>query len=1211
MIGITKEAVADGASSVVLVSPMVKSFVPETTIALPDLQDDCCQSVGREEPTTETHTQWRSKIRTVLMANRPATGPVRRRTRRTRTRRTGNEPGSSVVGRTIAFRLGTVTAMQRVLLVLLASTAATIITTTTTTRRMVMVLPCCAFPLATPGTRRTQRHADADADARWTTILNVAVGPSVPARHQQGRPKRTAAAVQKSYVGNQRRIRGGSSDAGTNNSIVDDGTNDINNIDSGSRSRRRQNHRPSVVSPRPPVGPTDEGMSSPQPPGASSRLQRAVQAEGRLQLALEELLLHEQHQQEQRQQQQRGPDHPHERQAHGPDHGPAVPGDDAGGGSRSASSPPDGRRQRALISFPDIRECNAALATFGDQGDLLRALRLYFKMRKAGAVYDRLVVAASASSVSATSRKPQEQPSSSLPVPLGSFPAVPSAIVPVPTMATYSTLMSRAISLGKPSVAVRVWRILRQEPAFFTATTAAAPAAGRGPTTPLSSSSASAAASTRRLVPDIKAANILMNAYAKMGDLPAAEDLMEQLGTPPTTEGNVDGGGPDLPYLRPNLVTYNTLLDACRRTGELDRALRYKEQMLTPTTRQTTTTISGRRRLVGPAVHPIRPDARTFTTLIATVARSKGQTRGGENDPTLAFDLLQEMKDVYGVAPNGMTYSALIDACGRCRRSDLALQGLRWMLQDDGVAVRNGDATVGAWTAAINACGKAGRIETAAKLFFESMPRFGVRPNTVTCGCLTDCLLRYGGDPARAAEYTVQVLRYMKQNDVHPSEVMYTSLMTYATRLAHHEAQQQVQQQPQQQPQQQVQRRGDSTWMSNEERLSSYAGYSSSSGGSKKKKNKEKDTGVDDTKAVNIYSELMATLIGRKKTTTSTANEHGRGGGHARSPTEPASPTISQIHDDELFQVSLVFQEMKASGVVPDLACYNALLRSCANVGNVNKAQQVLNEILEHHRHGHGGVSMEPNNRTWREMLRVAGQAKRTDILLQTWKMATSTGDLGQAKDGVVKEETDGRVDENGVVPLAENKGFPGGQRARLSAETFRALLTGLLKGAWEVRESDRHTSIQLYRLMIKCYKALVSGSAYMGMDNVDPAASEHPQVIASLVQAVVTLEELLSPISPPAEALHGDDADATSLQTEDDIDSDQKQQPDPVQLERQKLRRLAASMAMSDCLYEGPSSGKARNYSPSVGSNRHFVRALQTAKRWTNVPHGDAVARP
>lgn len=39
-----------------------------------------------------------------------------------------------------------------------------------------------------------------------------------------------------------------------------------------------------------------------------------------------------------------------------------------------------------VLLFPTIRECNTALATFGDEGDLLRALRLFGKMRKAAAL---------------------------------------------------------------------------------------------------------------------------------------------------------------------------------------------------------------------------------------------------------------------------------------------------------------------------------------------------------------------------------------------------------------------------------------------------------------------------------------------------------------------------------------------------------------------------------------------------------------------------------------------------------------------------------------------------------------------------------------------------------------------------------------------------------------------------------------------------------
>ena len=90
---------------------------------------------------------------------------------------------------------------------------------------------------------------------------------------------------------------------------------------------------------------------------------------------------------------------------------------------------------------------------------------------------------------------------------------------------------------------------------------------------------------------------------------------------------------------------------------------------------------------------------------------------------------------------------------------------------------------VGAWTSAIHACGKAGRIDTAMRLF-RTMQRFGIKPNSVTCGCLSDCLLK--SSPIRITE-TLEVLQYMKKEGLVPGEVMYTSLMGIALRLAEKE----------------------------------------------------------------------------------------------------------------------------------------------------------------------------------------------------------------------------------------------------------------------------------------------------------------------------------------------------------------------------------------------------------------------------------------
>lgn len=670
---------------------------------------------------------------------------------------------------------------------------------------------------------------------------------------------------------------------------------------------------------------------------------------------------------------------------------------------------------RLLVSFPSIRECNAALAAFGDNGDLLRALRLYFKMRKASSLIQRKRQSAGSSEV------------------------------PTPTLVTYSTLMSRAISLGKPKVALRVWKIMSRQPEFFT-----------------SSLQQLQEQRFRKdvIVPDVKAANILMNCYSKLGDIDSAEDLMHQMLS--------TAGGVDVPSLSPNLVTFNTLLDACHKTGELDKALYWK----------------GRLDDASHGNRFLRPDARTYTSLIASVARKAGQTSSGTNDPSLAFRLLKEMKE-NRIQPNGMTYSALIDVCGRCKRSDLALQALRLMLDDQKQQQRRHSnsnknrvdpSTVGAWTSTIHACGKAGRIDTAMKLFFESMPRFGVKPNTVTCGCLTGSLLRH--DKARE---TLEVLQYMKTNDIDLNEVMYTSLMTYASRLA------------------------------GKEQSSDSSRY------------------PEDPKAVEIYSELMSTVLQNKGIRPPTTFDNAKNG----------------RLNEQLYQVSLVFQEMKASGVLPDLATYNVLLRSIATVGDVKRAEEVLKKIQD-------DDNLEPNNRTWREVLRTGGKAKRSDAVLQTWKMMIAEN--GVEKDVAVK-------DTNTATEHSRKK--------TVKSDVLEAFLKALLICAWDVRESDKHASFNLYKLVIKSYNALHSGSEFLGMHLFNSnEVFKDSHIMALFVQAVVNLESLLR-----------------SYNQEDE-------EPTKMLLECTKLRRLGISLSTTNAVDES-------NLPESLQKNQHFSRALRTCNRW------------
>ncbi len=120
------------------------------------------------------------------------------------------------------------------------------------------------------------------------------------------------------------------------------------------------------------------------------------------------------------------------------------------------------------------------------------------------------------------------------------------------------------------------------------------------------------------------------------------------------------------------------------------------------------------------------------------------------------------------------------DTCGR---TDLALAKLRIMLKQKSKSGGSRQALfnkAGAWTTAINACGKLGWTDTARRLFC-TMQKYGVRPNLVTCGCLADCLLK--ASPIWIAE-TLEVLQYMKSESLVPGEVLYTSVMGIMLTLA-------------------------------------------------------------------------------------------------------------------------------------------------------------------------------------------------------------------------------------------------------------------------------------------------------------------------------------------------------------------------------------------------------------------------------------------
>lgn len=154
---------------------------------------------------------------------------------------------------------------------------------------------------------------------------------------------------------------------------------------------------------------------------------------------------------------------------------------------RSGSSSNIGNIKQQHVLFPSVRQCNSALATFGDVGDFSRALRLFAKMRKSASMIpsrrkkmeyeedddiDDNDNEISGTNVTNSVIDNDDNFNSNIIkderviVPFGGIDMVQNP--PKPTLVTYSALMSRAISLRKPKVALRLWNLMKNQVNFYT-----------------------------------------------------------------------------------------------------------------------------------------------------------------------------------------------------------------------------------------------------------------------------------------------------------------------------------------------------------------------------------------------------------------------------------------------------------------------------------------------------------------------------------------------------------------------------------------------------------------------------------------------------------------------------------------------------------------------------------------------------------------------
>jgi pentatricopeptide repeat protein len=210
---------------------------------------------------------------------------------------------------------------------------------------------------------------------------------------------------------------------------------------------------------------------------------------------------------------------------------------------------------------------------------------------------------------------------------------------------------------------------------------------------------------------------------------------------------------------------------------------------------------------------------------------------------------------------------------------------------------------------------------------------------------------------------------------------------------------------------------------------------------------------IRDARAIEVYTQLMESLI------------DGR----------PTSYKQNSSSDEHLLKVFLVFQEMKAVGAKPDLACFNALLRACMRCGDVDRAQDVMRQMEL--------AGLEPNDTSWRHLIKAAAQARDSQRALAVWKQGISWSHRSRNK-----------IDE----PIMLWKP---------STESFSALIQSFL---YEASSASTEEKVLLYENVVRLYDLLLLGDEELGLNRMDPnQVLDNHRTMLVILQALVSLEEL------------------------------------------------------------------------------------------------------
>merc|ERR1719333_468731 len=188
----------------------------------------------------------------------------------------------------------------------------------------------------------------------------------------------------------------------------------------------------------------------------------------------------------------------------------------------------------------------------------------------------------------------------------------------------------------------------------------------------------------QEIQPNMITYNTILNAFAKGGAMQRVPALLEDMKA-------------IVPPIEPDIVTYSTIVKGFCNCGSLDRALKVVKDMKS----------NGK----------YAPDEVMYNSLLSGCAK--------EHRPDEALQLLSDMKKS-GVAPSNYTLSMLVKLMGRCKRLNQA-----FVMLDDISKEYDLKINVQVYTCLIQGCFNAGQPGKAIALH-EKIIREGLHPDAMT-----------------------------------------------------------------------------------------------------------------------------------------------------------------------------------------------------------------------------------------------------------------------------------------------------------------------------------------------------------------------------------------------------------------------------------------------------------------------------------------------